>query len=191
MSNKIIAYFDFSFATECQWRWEVSPPLRWRRKNVHLQEEIQNQMTFKGREVVTVVQTPEAVEKVQWFQTVILWPVLSTLILTMDLLSKHFRKFSNLKLLVCTMWSVNDGVAGEPPAATSLMDRRICLNNFIFRLSSYVGQHSHMTSDVLGAFLTYLPALISLCSKIRCSLTYLYKYLPKNLNAHLLNTVFW
>mgnify|MGYP001218508863 CR=1 FL=1 len=45
-----------------------------------------------------------------------------------------------------------------------------------------------MTSDVFGAFLTYLPTLISnqilyyinLCSKIRCSLT----YLPKNLNLH-------
>ena len=135
-SNKIIASSDFSFVIECQWRWEVSPPLRWRRKSVHLQEEIQNQMTFKGREVVTVVQTPEAVEKVQWFQTVILWPVLSTLILTMDLLSKHFRKFNNLKLLVCNMWSVNDGVAGEPPAARSLMDRRVYLNKFTFRLLS-------------------------------------------------------
>jgi hypothetical protein len=47
-------------------------------------------MTFKGREVVTVVQNPEAVEKVQWFQTAIVLPVLGTLILTMDLLSKHF-----------------------------------------------------------------------------------------------------
>lgn len=95
-SNKIIAYSDFSFAIECQWRWEVSPPLRWRRKSVHLQEEIQNQMTFKGREVVTVVQTPEAVEKVQWFQTTILLPVLGTLILTMDLLSKHLRNFNKI-----------------------------------------------------------------------------------------------
>ena len=53
-------------------------------------------MTFKGREVVTVVQTPEAVEKVQWFQTTILLPVLGTLILTMDLLSKHFRNLDNI-----------------------------------------------------------------------------------------------
>ena len=89
-SNKIIAYSDFSFVIECQWRWEVSPPLRWRRKSVHHQEEIQNQMTFKGREVVTVVQTPEAVEKVQCLK-----PVLSTLILTMDPLSKHFINFNN------------------------------------------------------------------------------------------------
>ena len=47
-------------------------------------------MTFKGREVVTVVQTPEAVEKVQCLK-----PVLSTLILTMDPLSKHFINFNN------------------------------------------------------------------------------------------------
>ena len=86
-----IAYSGFSFVIECQWRWEVSPPLRWRRKNVHHQEEIQNQMMFKGREVVTVVQTPAAVEKVQCLK-----PVSSTLILTMDLLSKHFRNLDNI-----------------------------------------------------------------------------------------------
>ena len=90
-SNKIIAYSDFSFVIECQWRWEVSPPLRWRRKSVHHPEEIQNQMMFKGREVVTVVQTPAAVEKVQCLK-----PVSSTLILTMDLLSKHFRNLDNI-----------------------------------------------------------------------------------------------
>ena len=57
--------------------------------------------------------------------------------------------------------------------------------DFVFSIWYPLWEHSYMTSDVFGAFLTYLSTYpnqilyyISLCSKIRCSLTYLSTY-PK------------
>ena len=59
----------------------------------------------------------------------------------------------------------------------------IFFHNFLqhsLQKSCQIRECSHRTSNVLGAFWTYLPTLIrlftkyiSLCSKIRCALTYL------------------
>ena len=99
---------------------------------------------------------------------------------------KTFNAIWRLWTHCCIWWRTMDLKKYKDKKKKRIQSWSSELNSFWLR------EHSHMTSDVFGWFFIYLPTLIRyfsfttqdyLCSKIRCSFTYLPKDLTSYVNA--------